>query len=353
MKKIIIIFASIICLALIGVCILVTNNHQKEYSKIDIKNDFVQYLESKILEDGSFKYISYFDDTKRLDDYDILRHSLSYFALLKGYENDDKKLSSQRKIIEKGIRHILNNLIYDEEDHAYIISSDSEEIIVGDCALATVLMCEYQKAYGDTQYQEIIKKLASGIISMQRLDGKFNQIYWAEWKTLKDQDRIVYYEGEAVIALCMAYEITEEEQFLESAKKAMNYYITNNFETYADHWQEYAIRELLKYCSDDIYLVYAMNNLREKVSQIERNSNYYNTDLETLKCGIEIINKSNYSGDNTLIEKAKLLYNDGLHEIEDKFNSLKTNKNRVEQYFEQKGKDYVRIDEIAHYILAL
>ena len=213
MKKLVIPLTIFLC----GVLILLlcfNNQPQKIYSAEDVKNEFVKYLESKILDDGSFKYITNIDGSRGLDDYDVLRHALSYYALLNEYEKKSTKLENKKETIEAGIEFVLSNIEYSGDDLAYVISSDSEEIILGDCSLVTILMCEYQKVYRDDRFKETISKLANGIVSMQRLEGRFNHVYWAEWNTLKDQDRIIYYEGEAVIALCKAYEITGNDDFL-------------------------------------------------------------------------------------------------------------------------------------------
>ena len=42
--------------------------------------------------------------------------------------------------------------------------------------MLVTLMCEYQKAYDDNKYFKYAKDLSNGILSMQRLEGRFNHI---------------------------------------------------------------------------------------------------------------------------------------------------------------------------------
>ena len=124
MKKVFLISILIIVLFSFVGC----NESEKEYSVKDVKNELVGYLESRIEEDGSFTYSINLDDTKALDDYNILRHSLSYYALLESYEEDETVLKSKKELIEKGIDFLLSNIVYKNENEAYVDSYNDEEI---------------------------------------------------------------------------------------------------------------------------------------------------------------------------------------------------------------------------------
>ena len=88
MKKYVIIFFAIFVLLFL-VILTCNNNIEKNYDISDIKAEFVKYLESRINNDGSFKYTTNLDETRELDDYNMLRHALSYYALLIEYEKNE------------------------------------------------------------------------------------------------------------------------------------------------------------------------------------------------------------------------------------------------------------------------
>jgi hypothetical protein len=66
---------------------------------------------------------------------------------------------------------------------------------------------------------ELLRKLANGILSTQENDGSFNSYFESDADTGQD-----YYPGEAMLALMKLYRITKEERYLKSIEKAFLYY---------------------------------------------------------------------------------------------------------------------------------
>ena len=350
MKKYVIIFFAIFVLLFL-VILTCNNNIEKNYDISDIKAEFVKYLESRINNDGSFKYTTNLDETRELDDYNMLRHALSYYALLIEYEKNENVLKEKQNVIEKGIDFIIPKITL-KDGKAFVIADDAEEFDLGTLSLSIILMSEYQKAFNCDTYNKYIDEMANGIMYMQRSEGRFNHLITAEKLTLKKKDEIIYYEGEAVIALCKAYEITKNEEYLISAQNAINYYISMNYEQYADHWQEYAIGEFLKFNDETQYVEYAIANLCNKVEKCQKQNIFYNTDLETLKCGISIYSKNtDFEGKYTLKEVQEV-YDESIKQLEDDFNNLGEN-STVEEFFKNRGANHIRIDDLAHYILGM
>ena len=347
-----------IILLLILICFCGCNNTSNDHKNIKqitidsdfIKDEFVKYLESKICDDGSFEYITNLDGSKELDDYNLLRHSLSYVSLLSAYKNDD--LPSKKETIEKGIDFLIPSIIYKNEEEAFLMIYKDNEITLGSTSLAIVLMCDYQNKYDDDRYFEYAKKLSNGILSMQRLEGRFNHVFNSNF-TFKEKERIIYYEGEAVLALCKIYDLTKDERYINAARKAIDYYILSGYEAYGDHWQEYAVNEYSKYVEENYILEYGLKNANTVLENISKSSEVYNTNLETLNNGLEILAKYKYSGDSIITrEKLENAINNAKNDIINTYLSAKE-KNKIEGFFAQKGYKSVRIDDIAHYILAL
>ena len=353
MKKIL--FIPILLLFIVGCGTKNNTNNIATQNDIDatiIKTKFVSYLESLILEDGSFQYIVNLNQNKSLDEYDILRHSLSYYAILKEYERDQSVLSKNKTIIEKGIDFTIPRIIV-RDDKAYVIAENMSDIACGDCSLVLILMCEYQKAYGDLKYQDYISKLANGLLFMQRDEGRFNHLYHADKMTLKEKDVIIYYDGEAVLALCKTYGLLKDKKYLDSAKKAIDYYISMEYEKFSDHWQEYTIAEFLNYNEGSQYIEYAILNLESKMDSIVNKDGIYNTDLEVIKTGIEVFEKFNYMNTKYTLAEIKSKYISEIDKIEKIYVEVQDNASFIESFFAKKGKKSIRIDDLAHYILGL
>ena len=217
--------------------------------------------------------------------------------------------------------------------------------------MIVTLMCEYQKAYGDDKYLKYAQDISNGILSMQRLEGRFNHVLNENFN-FKEKDRVIYYEGEAVLALCKIYDLTKQEDYLNAAKKAIDYYILSNYESYADHWQEYAINEYSNYIEEKDVLEYGLKNAKMALENIKKNKQAYNTDIETLNNGIKMLSKHMFSGEIINENELKEALDSTKVDIINTFSSVKE-QNKVEGFFIKKGYKSVRIDDVAHYILAL
>lgn len=96
---------------------------------------------------------------------------------------------------------------------------------LGSTALTVVALAEYQRATGDTRYLGTAKKLAAFLLYMQRADGSFRHLYDSVKKQYDDKSMLLYYSGEAALALARMHEITKDPAYANAAERALDWLV--------------------------------------------------------------------------------------------------------------------------------
>ena len=89
-----------------------------------------------------------------------------------------------------------------------VLDKDENTAQLGSTALVVVALAEYQRATGDTRYLPLAQKLAAWLLYMQRPDGSFRHLYDPRAKKPDEHAELLYYSGEASLALARMYVIT-------------------------------------------------------------------------------------------------------------------------------------------------
>ena len=93
---------------------------------------------------------------------------------------------------------------------------------LGSTALAVVALAEFSRATGLDTYDELATRLTNWILFMQRPDGSFAHIYDVK-KAAKDEKRqMLYFSGEAALALARMYEVHEQPRYLDATERALD-----------------------------------------------------------------------------------------------------------------------------------
>ncbi len=100
---------------------------------------------------------------------------------------------------------------------------------LGSTALTVVALAEYQRATGDTTYLPMAKKFSAWILWMQRADGSFRHLYDPVAKTASE-DELLYYSGEAALALARMHVVTGDPVYAAAAEKALDWLV---------HWYDF------------------------------------------------------------------------------------------------------------------
>lgn len=96
---------------------------------------------------------------------------------------------------------------------------------LGSTALAVVALAEYQRATGDPRYLELATRLAAWLLYMQRPDGSFRHLYEVKTRRPDDIAELLYYSGEATLALARMHAITGEARYAEATERALDWLV--------------------------------------------------------------------------------------------------------------------------------
>ncbi|MGE3544653.1 MAG: hypothetical protein AB7L28_12000, partial [Kofleriaceae bacterium] len=96
---------------------------------------------------------------------------------------------------------------------------------LGSTALTVVALAEYQRATGDARYLPTAKKLAGFLLYMQRPDGSFRHRYNPTTKAPNETDQLLYYSGEAALALARMHVITGDPVYAKAAEAGLDWLV--------------------------------------------------------------------------------------------------------------------------------
>lgn len=108
---------------------------------------------------------------------------------------------------------------------------------------------------------------------------------------LKQKFRIVYYDGEAALALLRLYQLKPEEKLLSTVKLMFERFISERYERYHDHWLSYCTNELTKICPEEKYFLFGMKNYLRHMIFIRNRKTSYATLLELMMAAYQMIER--------------------------------------------------------------
>ena len=226
------------------------------------------YLAGQIKEDGSFVYGYYPRFDNEIENYNILRHAGTVWSLICRYRmTGDAELA---ETIDLAIEYMLSQLVYLDENTAYLYEAKDDEIKLGGCGIAVVALTEYMDAFDTDKYLDVCRKMGNGILTlMDQKNGTYYHVLNGDFSRT-EEFRTVYYDGEATFALCRLYGATGDQIWLNAAKAAVNHFISADYVQYRDQWVAYSMNEITKYVDDTAYYAFALRNVQENYEQINR-----------------------------------------------------------------------------------
>jgi hypothetical protein len=212
--------------------------------------DALSYLCQHVQLDGRFDYV--YDPIKNSvgDQYNLLRHAgttMELYRFVGTIYDNGSVATAANKSWEYLLRFVtqVNRL---GEECSCVATADVAKL--GGTAL--MLLALYARAMvGDAPTGEIAlaNRLARYILSQQRTDGSFvSKALVSRNESIPFES--VYYPGEAVLALCFAYRLTQESSYLAHAVQGARALMhttscaPNAGGRYADHWYMKSLAEL-------------------------------------------------------------------------------------------------------------
>lgn len=261
----------------------------------DVISDNLLILGEMIQADGKFIYGWYPTYDNQISGYNVLRHAGTLWTLL--HYNEKAGNLVTKDTIDKAIGYLLSEIEYDSNEAAYLVERNIKEIKVGGNALAILALTEYMSTYKTDRFKEVCENLGNGILNMMdQENGVFIHVLYFDEEgkenfSVKDNFRIIYYDGEAAFALAKLYGLTEDQKWLDAATSAIENFIRNDYVQYKDHWVAYALNEITKYIMDQRYYKFALRNVSENLSTILSRPTISPTDLELLMATFQVYNR--------------------------------------------------------------
>lgn len=260
----------------------------------------VNYLENMMIESGRYHYGYFPHFDKEIGTYNILRHSSSTYALIEGLTYLNKSLDK----VEKSIDYIINNYTYEKDGKAYIFddTENKNEIKLGQNASFIFAVCEYLKANQNAKYLEMAQKVAKGIVSM--IDNEtYDTVHILNYPDLsvKEKFRIIYYDGEAALALLRLYQQDHNKIWLKTVENLMDRFIAKKYWQYHDHWLGYCTNELVQINPQDKYFEFGIKNVNNYLDYIKQRETTFPTFLEMLMATYRLIRKAKDTGREELV----------------------------------------------------
>lgn len=349
---------------------------RREISHLDSENILrmtrigARYLASQVRPSGKFIYGHWPCFDKNVPNYNTLRHFSSIFAMLDVYETyrmGEMKIGSA---ISKAIKYGVDNFIKyrtldDGTEAAYVYEPDENEIKLGALGLLLLTLIKHAALMKTKKHYPLMNKVARAIYTMQKPDGSFVHVLNADDFTVKEEFRVVYYDGEAVFGMMKLYALTHDKTLLKASELAFKRFVATNHWRNHDHWLSYSINELTTYQPKREYFEFGINNFLDFLPFVYHRDTQFPTLLELMMAADSMLERM-----KTLPEMADLL---AKVPLEDFYAALEMRaKNLLNGYFYpelamffQKPESIVggffirhhgfrvRIDDVEHFLSAL
>lgn len=267
-----------------------------------------EFLYQQIQDDGQFIYGSFSAYDREIRSYNTVRHCTSLYALIEAYA-----LTEQERFlgkIQSAIAYALKQFYIERQpQQAYMLDGKSleqlDEIKLGANAAAILMLTKYQEATGDDRYIVHAQALANGILSMVNAEGEtVHVLYYPDYE-VKEKFRIIYYDGEAALALLRLYQLHPEEKLLDTVKLMFERFIAQKYDRYHDHWLSYCTNELTKICPEEKYFQFGINNYLRHMIFIRNRKTAYATLLEMMMAAYQMVLRIKHLRMESLFEKAQ------------------------------------------------
>lgn len=207
-----------------------------------------RYLARSVDEAGRFDYIYHPDLDEVADDYNILRHGGSAWAMLEAHaaQNDPAVLAAA----ERAVAYMAERLQpYDFEGKTVDVLLDDEGFLnIGANGLLVLAAAEHARVTGDKRFIPVARRAAEFLLAVQAEDGRYRLHRSPAHAERIDPFVSPFYPGEVNLALCRLAAVDNDPRWLDAAARNALYLINGRDQQLArlfpDHWFLHALREL-------------------------------------------------------------------------------------------------------------
>jgi hypothetical protein len=202
------------------------------------------YVLRQMKPDGKFHYIYYpmRDQHQPDSEYNLPRHAGTTWFL--SLATRHLKKPRYKKAARQAIEYLVANAVPPSCQKTPFACVGSEGYAdLGSAGLATVAIVEYQQATGDKRFEGLARRLGEFMLSLQKPNGDFCHQYFPK-KKKKDCDSILlYYAGEATLALAKLHQLTKDPRYVKPLERALDFLVDGKYRFFMgrffiseDHW---------------------------------------------------------------------------------------------------------------------
>jgi hypothetical protein len=219
------------------------------------------YLRDAVTSSGKFAYIYLPKQDTVPDDYNMVRHAGTVYAMMEVYAltRDEQLLAATRRAIGYMLGYVKDFAV---GDMSMAILAE-KTIKLGGIALAVVALAKYTEATGDRSHLPVMRKLARYIRYSQRESGEF--LCERYYPGMEERDFVSrFYPGEALLGLMRLHAVDPSDEWVDCAEKGARWLINvrdagmETLKLTQDHWLLYALNEIYRARRDDLFLEQAM-----------------------------------------------------------------------------------------------
>ncbi|MGH1723842.1 hypothetical protein [Enterococcus durans] len=268
----------------------VTYDNLEETTRLVIEQGSM-YLKKQLTKSGQFIYGYYPCYNQLLKGYNSVRHFSSLYALAEAaeYSYDPNMLQN----IKNGLLWGIDNLTSEVDGYLLIKDYLNKEIEykLGAQATAILAIAKYIEVTGDQQFYKYLSRLIE-TVSKKFITSNSKTIHVLDADlNVKEQFRIIYYDGEILFSLLRAYGISHDFAIFEICEGLMERFVTDGYQKYHDHWLSYATNEMINYQEKDTYYEFGIKNAIVNIDFIDKRDTAYPTMLELLVAASKMMKK--------------------------------------------------------------
>src|SRR5690625_3196027 len=254
-----------------------------------------RYLTSQTKPEGRSYYGWHPCFDRHINTYNTLRHASTTSSMVEAWEVT--KNPELHDAIQKSFTYTLNDLIKavtlpDGSQAAFLFEHTGTEVKLGANAVCILAFSKYSELTGTEEYLPILELLALGIRYMQNPDtGQFVHVLNFPDLSVKDEFRIIYYDGEAAFGLMRLYGLTKDPRWLSMVEKAFDHFIEAEHWKAHDHWLSYCVNELTLYREEEKYYRFGIQNVAGYLSFIENRITTFPTLLELIMAAEKMVTR--------------------------------------------------------------
>lgn len=253
-----------------------------------------EFLARQVKDSGQFVYGLFPCFNKEIPTYNTLRHASSTYAMIEAWEVTQS--SFLKSAIERSLLCLTKELIKRVElsggiQAAFLVDTGNE-IKLGGNAVCILALAKYTELTGTTEYIELMEQLAQGLVAMLNPSTRrFVHVLNYPDLSIKEQFRIIYYDGEAAFALMRLYKITRRARWLQAVELAFEYFIEARHWKANDHWMSYCVNELTQYRPKREYFEFGIRNFANHLDFVLTRITTFPTLLELMMAAEQMLSR--------------------------------------------------------------